>query len=553
MTWNLHNSENELVSPLIYTNGKSQEDVTQEVIEMFQSYDVVALKGGVGSGKSVVALRVVSHYGSGIIAVPTKVLQRQYVENYCTGRHYHFNLGDRILPVNFMFGRTNFTCDFSGGNCANSDAPCNRKLMSEERRYQAASECLGWSPIYSSSFISEGMIDSLPHCEQIEYQSVKGRKMFFCSDDPCEYYEQFLHYTRDGAIIMNLAKWEAETWAGRKPLTEVEIIDEGDTLLDGLSYKRSIRDTFFERLRRRNEITGEEHILLFEKYRQCIQRNRGYEGLVNGSIIEFLDIFVKKLDEKVGMTQNLVSKVKLFLQYPDMLYAQVKDDHITLFLSRPDVVFSELKSRSGKILLMSATMQTPKIFSSVFRFTDVPLVQAEPKFPGTLKIMSISNSLDISHRNWVKTEVREKYYQILNKIIARATRPTLVQVHALKYMPREHKEQLNQGFQNGVSWSTVTDRGIDLPDDACRSIIITKYPFPDLSDIVFKVLRETYGDNTYWKYVNDMASRELVQQCGRAIRHPDDWCEIWSPDTKVLSSLLRLWKGNKQYIRVGEA
>lgn len=548
--WSLQNSNNECVSPLIYSNGKTQEDIVKEIIETLESYDVVSLQGGVGSGKSVIALQVISHFGSGIIAVPTKILQRQYVEDYCSGKKYHFSLGEKNLPVNFMFGRSNFYCSFIGGSCAGPDAPCLRKLMKGETRVQAASECKSWAPVYPLS-LAEKVEEYLLDYSQYDYKSVRGTKVFFCPDEPCEYYDQFSYYIKNGAIVMNLAKWTAETWIGRKPAVPVEIIDEGDIFLDSLSYKTTIGERFFTKLKNKHEVTDERFIYILKSFGKCIQNNRGYEGLINESITEFLEVIQDELRDVVGTSQNLVNKIKLFLDYPNMAFAQVKDDKLTIFLSRPDVVFSELKSRSGKIVLMSATIQSPGIFSSVFKLNNIPTIQAEPKFPGTLKLMFTKDSIEVVHRNWVKTEFRRKYYQVLEKIIEKATRPTLVQVHALKYMPREVKELLNKGFIDGVSWSTVTDRGIDLPDKKCRSIIITKFPFPDLSDVVFKVLRETLGDHIYWKYVRDIANRELIQQCGRAIRHNNDWCEIWSPDSKVLSNILRLWKGKKDFVSVG--
>ena len=94
--WNLKNSLNCLMPPIIYSNNKSQEDVTNEIIETFKTHDVVTVKGGVGSGKSVIALHLVSHYGSGIIVVPTKILERQYVDDYC-GNKYHFDMGNIVV------------------------------------------------------------------------------------------------------------------------------------------------------------------------------------------------------------------------------------------------------------------------------------------------------------------------------------------------------------------------------------------------------------------------------------------------------------------------
>ena len=260
--------------------------------------------------------------------------------------------------------------------------------------------------------------------------------------------------------------------------------------------------------------------------------------------------FVSEMDEEGGMITNIVTTINLILQYSNMAYAQIEGESMTIFLSRRDIVFSELKKRSGKILLMSATMQTPSIFTSVFKFGSIPLVEAEPHFPGTMNIMYTQESINIQYQNWANEAVQKKYFKVLDDIIKVAEKPTLVQVHAMKYVPPDYKELLNKGFINNVSWSTVTDRGIDLADDKCRSIVITKFPLPNISDIVFRVLRQTLGDQIFWQYMRDMANRDLIQQCGRAIRHKNDWCQVWSPDEQVMPAIHALWKGTKNIIRI---
>jgi len=551
--WNLKNSNNESISPLIYSNNKSQEDISQEIIEMFKSYDVISVKGGVGSGKSAIALRLISYYSSGIIVVPTKVLERQYVNDYYTGSKYYFDYNNQRLPVNFMFGRSNFQCKFSGNTtCADPDMPCTQKLSYDESRVNVASRCQHWSPIYSKSY-SDKIAEYLPNHLPYNYLSITDEKTFFYSPEPCNYYTQFSCYTRPGAIIMNLAKWEAETWIGRKPLTPIEIIDEGDMLLDNLSYKKTINPYLFSQLRKEQTIDTEIIKDLESSYIECIKANKNYEGPLNPSITEYLERFVKEFEEESGLIANTLTKIQLILQYREMAYVKVEDTDLTMFLSRSDIVFGELKKRSGKILLMSATMQSPTIFASVFKLPNIPQIEAEPKFPGTLHMMCTSESLSVQYKDWMNTETQQRYYKLFDKILSLATRPTLVQVHAIKYIPPKYKHLLNKGFIDNISWSTVTDRGVDYTDDKCRSVIITKFPLPNISDIVFRVLQRTLGDCIFWQYLRDIANRDLIQQCGRAVRHKNDWCEIWSPDEQVIPTIRALWKGNKIIKKVNSA
>jgi Rad3-related DNA helicase len=87
------------------------------------------------------------------------------------------------------------------------------------------------------------------------------------------------------------------------------------------------------------------------------------------------------------------------------------------------------------------------------------------------------------------------------------------------------------------------DRGVDLKDDQCRSIILLKFPYPSLGDTFLKTLRKQVGEEKFWNYYQDIANRDLLQQCGRAIRNNNDWCQIYSPDYKVIKELKNIWRG----------
>ena len=60
--------------------------------------------------------------------------------------------------------------------------------------------------------------------------------------------------------------------------------------------------------------------------------------------------------------------------------------------------------------------------------------------------------------------------------------------------------------------------GIDLKDDFARFQIITMLQFPSLADDVMKWIADNYPRRYKW-----MAIRNLVQQAGRIVRHPDDY------------------------------
>ena len=81
--WRLLDRGGRPLHPLLYSNGKTQEGVVNEILEALDDHDIVFLVGGVGTGKSAIALHIIDHYGKGIISTPTKILERQYTVDYC--------------------------------------------------------------------------------------------------------------------------------------------------------------------------------------------------------------------------------------------------------------------------------------------------------------------------------------------------------------------------------------------------------------------------------------------------------------------------------------
>ena len=125
-------------------------------------------------------------------------------------------------------------------------------------------------------------------------------------------------------------------------------------------------------------------------------------------------------------------------------------------------------------------------------------------------------------------------------------------VHAWKYLPEryrpsaeERREQSwRRGELEGVFFSTKMDRGVDLRDDLCRALVLLKYPIPHLGDPVLRTMRRQIGEEAFWRYVRDLADRELLQQCGRAVRSRGDWCQVYSPDRNVAENLEQVWRGS---------
>ena len=77
-----------------------------------------------------------------------------------------------------------------------------------------------------------------------------------------------------------------------------------------------------------------------------------------------------------------------------------------------------------------------------------------------------------------------------------------------------------------VCFTIAMDRGIDLPDDACRLVIIVKIPFAG-QDKQVKARQALPGG---WDWYNRAAIRALIQMSGRAVRSQTDWAVTYILD-----------------------
>jgi Rad3-related DNA helicase len=80
-----------------------------------------------------------------------------------------------------------------------------------------------------------------------------------------------------------------------------------------------------------------------------------------------------------------------------------------------------------------------------------------------------------------------------------------------------------------VLLSPSMERGIDLPDDNCRFIIIVKMPFPYLGDPQIKA--RLYQGRSGRSWYNAITARRIVQSTGRGMRSPNDFCESYILDS----------------------
>lgn len=84
------------------------------------------------------------------------------------------------------------------------------------------------------------------------------------------------------------------------------------------------------------------------------------------------------------------------------------------------------------------------------------------------------------------------------------------------------------------------DRGVDLPDDACRAQIITKVPYANTTDKQVSARMRSKGGQD-WYAINTL--RTIMQMTGRGVRSDTDYCDTFILD----ANFDRLWKDVKRF------
>lgn len=95
-----------------------------------------------------------------------------------------------------------------------------------------------------------------------------------------------------------------------------------------------------------------------------------------------------------------------------------------------------------------------------------------------------------------------------------------------------------------VLLASSLDRGVDLPDDDTRVIVIAKCPFPYLGDK--QVQQRFYGTGARGRsWYATQTVRKMVQMTGRGMRHADDWCVSYILDKQFGSNV---WKNSRHLV-----
>lgn len=80
------------------------------------------------------------------------------------------------------------------------------------------------------------------------------------------------------------------------------------------------------------------------------------------------------------------------------------------------------------------------------------------------------------------------------------------------------------------------DRGVDLPGDDCRAIVVAKVPYPNLGDNQVSARLHQPGGQLWYSV---QTVRSLVQMTGRGMRSASDSCSSYILDKQFVTSIYK--------------
>jgi Rad3-related DNA helicase len=640
MVWSLKEEDKDL-KPLKFSNGKTQEDVVNEVISSIKAGEkIIFIRGVCGTGKSAIALNIAKELGRTSIVVPVKALQKQYEEDYINKKSILKDNGEK-LKIKILTGRQNFICPFlkerkevqelkreknakiddffrnlrgegdivklaPNLTCDNKYLPCKIELkdknikiirqylrenprikseyftdMSKVKRFSIAPICPYWSPIAPA----EVEISLLKDATRKEYLGLNKRKYnFYHRKEGCGYYDQYQSYIDADVLIFNSFKYKLEMFMNRKPETEVEIIDECDEFLDNFANVETINlnrlmgalATVFSE----NESAQSRIIEIAEIISNILKDEKTEEFVQHGDIIplketKIIEIISRFLDsnfmnyvelDEENYCYHCDEVARLFEHFLDdtfvSLYREDKNVFVKFVTVNLEKKFKEMIEKNKALVLMSGTLHSETVLKEIFGIDNFKVIDAETKMPGKIIKLRTGCEINCRYSNFKSNKIsREQYLLSLNSCLTMAHKPVLIHVNSFSDLPSEqeasklkidimtrekllelqesdkHGEAV-QKFKRGeieVLYSTKCNRGVDFPGGVCNSIILTRYPYPNVGSVFWRVLRSTKPEH-YNSFYVDKAKREFLQRIYRAVRSQNDQVYLLSPDIRVFEN-----------------
>lgn len=449
--------------------------------------------------------------------------------------------------------------------------------VSDIKRMTIAPICPYWSPILSEDY----EIKKFKDAKKIKYKGLNQKSfIIYQRKAGCSFYDQYEAYETADVIIFNSAKYKVETIMDRKPATDLEIIDECDDFLDSFANKEqlslnrllfSLNTLFLEDSNLQgivNKLIDITNTLKIQFKGPAIDilpiKGTLVEELLN-TILENPDLLNKEESDESNYVYHLDEIAKTFQEFIEETFFSVekKDNDFIIHLVTPNLAkkLKELVEKNKVIVMMSGTIHSETVLKNIFGLEQFKIVDAEIQHQGELIKCKHGYEMNCSYSSMqTNNKSRENYLLALSKTISCAKKPTLVHITAFSDLPTDGEKlkfkldnlltqrelndlQLNDPLGKRVSdfknkkidtlFTTRCNRGVDFPGDTCNSIVITRFPYPNISGIFWKILKKTNPQH-FMSFYLDKARRELLQKVYRGLRSKKDKVYLLSPDIRVL-------------------
>lgn len=453
------------------------------------------------------------------------------------------------------------------------------RSLKDVRRKSIAPACPYWSPIICRDWFGSYRLED---AQEIEYNGLNGKCfIYYKRKEGCGYYDQFMSYFNSDVIVFNSSKYEVETLMDRKPSTDVEIIDECDEFLDSLAAEKKIS------LDRLSKALSSLKIDDLDMRERAIELNGLVLGIINkhskdaaaGAIyplkktevfnllLRFLDgtDFVNLEDDIAETLYNVYKTAVFFKDVFDDSYVSFGRNKLNELVANIVTInlkekLKEFTEKNKFFVMMSGTIHSDEVLRGVFGIEEYTVIEAETEWHGNITPEGTGLEMHFNYASYKSN--RGRFLSALSACVREAEPPALVHVTSYKDLPteeeikryglldlksqdglREMQEKYRRGellemFKKGqikVLYSTNCRRGVDLPGDMCKSIIFTRFPYPDINSLFWRVLRLSRPEQ-YQMFYFDMARRNFMQQLYRGLRSKNDHIYLLSPDLRVLSA-----------------
>lgn len=263
---------------------------------------------------------------------------------------------------------------------------------------------------------------------------------------------------------------------------------------------------------------------------------------------------------RISLTR-LADKLQGLTFDENWVYTGYESGYITFKPVRVDARAPEaLWSLGRQWLLMSATIISASQMAEDLGLTDDEwaLVEVPSTFSAERRPIYVEPIADMTAKNaevaWpqMATRISEIAASHDERILVHTVSYKLADYLATRLGPRvvtyrsaSERETALETFRaspNGILIAPSFERGIDLPDDECRVVIVAKVPFPYLGDKQINKRLYSRGGRGWYSM---QTVRSLVQMTGRAMRHELDECEIYLLDRQFTSNI---WKQSRHLL-----